>query len=239
MNIILSLILMSLFLLPGCSTQKSWVYAPDSFQQHPPISQKHAIVKPFDDLRRNENSNKLFLYLIPLMPYGWADFSVPEGSQGHLSTGLWLNYKPVEDYAKALASELQNARIFAETHFSYGQNDADIVVQGKILNTDYSAKMISYGLSVYGPMLWYFGLPAGTVSNNLAIELSCIDLSANKILFTKQYSVPAYEAWVFLYDLTNDFNYAEMLKNTYRQFMIDLKSHAANGMASGLKQAGY
>jgi hypothetical protein len=91
------------------------------------------------------------LYLIPLFPFGWQDFKVPEGSQTHMTSGLWINYKPTEDFAKALATELQNARVFQEAYFDFGRGNADIIVHGKILGTQYSGKAISYGLSAFGP----------------------------------------------------------------------------------------
>jgi len=62
-----------------------------------------AVVLPFEDLRTNENNNYWAMYMIPLMPFGWSNYSAPEGAQMHMNSGLWVNYKPTEDYPKALA----------------------------------------------------------------------------------------------------------------------------------------
>jgi len=103
-----------LALVYGCATQHAWVYAP-TLQRLPGRARpERAVVLPFRDARQNVNSNRLALYLIPLFPFGWADFEVPEGMQGHVTSGLWTNYKPTEDYPKALAEELQNAGLFRE-----------------------------------------------------------------------------------------------------------------------------
>ena len=59
------------------------------------------------------------MYLIPLMPFGWQTLDVPEGQQMHIFSGMWTNYKPSEDYPKALAEELTNANIFDEAYFDF------------------------------------------------------------------------------------------------------------------------
>ena len=66
---------LSMLLTAGCSSQKSWVYAPSPFQDKEPLRSKKAVVQPFDDLRENLNSNLMMLYLIPLLPFGWQDFN--------------------------------------------------------------------------------------------------------------------------------------------------------------------
>jgi PBP1b-binding outer membrane lipoprotein LpoB len=48
---ILAAIVLSMLLAAGCSSQKSWVYAPSPFQDKPSLSIKKAVVQPFDDLR--------------------------------------------------------------------------------------------------------------------------------------------------------------------------------------------
>lgn len=227
MRNVLTAIILSSLLITGCQSQKAWVYAPNQFQDKQPLNSKKAIVQPFDDLRENDNSNYIMLYMIPLFPFGWADFKVPEGAAGHIFSTLWVNYKPTEDFPKALASEIQNARVFKETHFDFGRGDADVIVSGKILSTDYSGKIISYGLSVYGALLWYIGLPAGTVSNDLSVELRCIDASSNRQLFAKTYKAPTYSRWGWLYSMPNDFNYPDMLKDIYKQFVSDLSASSA------------
>ena len=72
-------ILAALALLCGCATQRAWVYAPTL----PPVPggprPERTVVLPFRDARQNVNNNRLGLYLIPLFPFGWADFEVPDG----------------------------------------------------------------------------------------------------------------------------------------------------------------
>lgn len=218
------LILVILFVVTGCSTQKAWVYTPSPLSMNEALSQNKAVVLPFDDLRQNENNNKFFIYMIPLVPFGWGDYTVPEGAVMHANSGLWVNYKPTEDFPKALAQELNNRRIFQEAYFDYKRGDGDIIVKGEILSTMYNGKVISYGLSVYGPLLWYICFPATFVENDLEVRLTCIDARSNNPLFTKAYKAPTYSATSIIYSLQNDFNYAAMLKGVYNQFIDDIKA---------------
>lgn len=219
--------LLSMLLVTGCQSQKAWVYTPNQFQEKQPLSSKKAVVPPFEDHRVNDNSDRLLLYMIPLFPFGWTDLKVPEGVPRHVFSTMWVNYKPTEDFPKALASELQNAQIFREAYFDFGRGDADLIVNGKILNTDYSGKIFSYGLSVYGPLFWYIGLPAGSASNDLSVELRCIEAKTNRQIFAKTYQVPTYSRIGWLYSMPNDFNYPDMLKDLYKEFLKDLSASSA------------
>ena len=219
-------LLFSMF-ISGCTSQKAWVYKPNTYYtQSSVFSEKTAVITPFFDQRDDINKNRLPLYLIPLMPFGWADYNAPEGAQMHLNSGIWINYKPTEDFPKALAQELKNANIFKEAYFDFKKGNSDIIIQGKIINTKYSGKLISYGLSVYGPLLWLVGFPTGSINNELSIELSCTDTRTNRLLFSKTYLAPKYSKISWIYNLPNDFNYSVMLKDLYKQFLLDLKNES-------------
>lgn len=220
----LTLIMLAVLLCSGCATQKSWVYSPNSYEGTRTSKEKTAVILPFKDGRANINSNKILLYLIPLFPFGSADYDIPEGAQMHVNSGLWTNYKPTEDFSKALSEELSNAKLFKEAYFDYKKGTGDIIISGTIISTRYIGKIISYGLSVYGPLLWFFGLPASSVNNDLSIELSCIDAKTDKLLFTKTYTANPYSSIGWIYSLPSDFNYPIMLKNIYRQFVEDIKN---------------
>lgn len=206
----------------GCASQKAWVYTPNNYSQASTDSNKTAVVLPFFDSRKNINNNRILLYMIPLMPFGWADYDAPEGAQMHMNSGLWTNYRPTEDFAKALAQEIKYAGIFEEAYFDFKKGDSNVIFQGEILSTQYNGKIISYGLSVYGPLLWFVGFPASTVSNELSVKLSCLDSKTNQTLFSKTYSAPEYSKVSWIYALDNDFNYPSMLKGIYKDFVDEL-----------------
>ena len=218
-----SVILMTAFvLMAGCMTQRAWVYRSSSYPTPPSTSPKKVVVLPFKDMRENVNKNRIVFYAIPLMPFGWATYDAPEGADVHITSRLWVNYKPVEDFAKALAEELNATGRFQEAFFDFKKGDADLVIQGTIHSTKYEGKILSYGLSVYGPMLWLIGLPATTAANELQVELECVDLASENVVFRKRYEAPRYGATSWIYVLRNDFNYPSMLQTVYRQFIDDL-----------------
>jgi len=221
--ILLILVLFVIF-ISGCATQKAWVYTPNRYTNIQVVSDKTTIVMPFVDLRENINKNRILIYMIPILPgFGWADYNVPEGMPMHITSGLWTNYKPTEDFPKALAQELESAEIFKEVYFDFKKGNSDLILKGKILSTKYKGTIISYGLSVYGPLLWLIGLPAGTVYNELSIEMSCVDVATDKILFSKTYTAPCYRKVAWIYVMPDDFNYPVMIKDLYKEFVEDLR----------------
>ena len=213
------------------------MYRPNTYPDSRARGSKTAVVLPFKDTRENINKNRILVYMIPGIPgFGWANYDVPEGQAMHMNSGLWVNYKPSEDYAKALAQELEEAKVFKEAYFDFKKGDSDYVIKGTILSTKYKGTLISYGLSVYGPLLWLVGFPAGTVSNELSLALSCVDAKTDDVLSTKTYTAPKYGKTSWIYVLPNDFNYPTMLRDLYKTFVEDLSSHVKE--TRGAKGAG-
>ncbi len=50
-------------------------------------------------------------------------------------------------------------------------DEADYVLTSSIREGKYRGRIYSYGLSVFGPMLWIFGLPAGRSKVDLKLDL--------------------------------------------------------------------
>jgi hypothetical protein len=60
-------------------------------------------VPPFDDQRGNENSSgTMWLYAIPLMPYGYIEYDRPDAARMFCSVAQF-EFTPTEDLAKAAA----------------------------------------------------------------------------------------------------------------------------------------
>lgn len=71
-------------LLSGCGTTAKFVYPAKMANlarvAPTPVTSKTVAVPPFDDYRNAENSvGTLFLYLIPLMPFGWVEYDRSAG----------------------------------------------------------------------------------------------------------------------------------------------------------------
>lgn len=165
-----------MLLLVGCGTTGKFVY-PDQMStlftaSSEPLTEKSVAVIPFDDYRGSENSCWYPLYLIPLMPLSWGDYERPEAASMFLSI-VKYDITPSEDLAKATAVSLRHSNIFKDAFFTMGgeKQNADYVLSGKIKMLKYQGKMFTYCLSVYGPVFWILGAPAGTSENRLVLEL--------------------------------------------------------------------
>jgi len=210
--------------LTGCANIRSWSYSPEPRRGTDPIANVSVIVLPFEDQRPKENSNFLFMYFIPLMPFGWMTYDTPEGVQMHANSGLW-QFRPADDLARAVAQEVDNARIFRETFVGSRASEADYVLLGEMVSTRYDAKIITYGLSVYGPLLWLFGLPASVTSNDLTLNLKLAKTPSGVPIWTHTIRAEA-SATSWIYALQPDFTYDQLLKQGLREAMASLANAA-------------
>lgn len=220
------LIMLLIFILSGCANQKAWVYQAEPRVYHAPILNKSVAVPPLADQRENSNTNAFLMYLIPLMPMGWQNLNAPESIQMHMNSGLWL-FKPSEDFAKAIAEELNNASMFKEVFFTHRPSEAELTLRGKILSTKYEGYLFSYGLSVYGPLLWFFCFPATSVSNDLALQLQLVDSKTEEILWEQSYKKEDSHVSIFYY-LQSDFMYDMFLKEIMKEAISSIKSKLSN-----------
>lgn len=216
------IVCVTILVTAGCANQKAWVYRANTYTPVTSSGKKIAVLA-YSDARENKNSNAAMMYLIPLLPCGWQHLQAPEGVQMHITSGMWINYKPTEDFPKALAEDLRKTGGFSDAFFDYRKDNSDLAVTGKILNTKYDGYVISYGLSAYGPLLWIFGFPAATTSNELSVELNLIDSKTEQPLFSKVYTATPQKDVSWLYVMKDDFNYAEMLAQVNKQFCQDIQ----------------
>jgi hypothetical protein len=141
-----------------------------------------------------------------------------------VNSGLW-QFRPADDFARAVAQEVDNARIFRETFVGNRASDADYVLLGEITSTKYEGKIISYGLSAYGPMLWLFGFPASTTSNELTVTLKLAKTPSTPAIWTHTIHGEA-SAVSWIYALQPDFAYDQLLKQGLRDAITSLAGTA-------------
>lgn len=211
----------------ACSSQRIWTYSPESKVMRDVIRNNSVAVPPFIDKRINENSNKTGLAFLPLFPFGWQTMHTPEGAQMHITSGLWL-FNPTEDFAKAVAIELENSSIFKEVFFTHRPREAELSLIGTVESTKYKGKLYTYLLSFYGVYLWFVGLPAGTASNELALSFKLQDNRSNEVLWKSSYT-KSIKNTSWIYSLRPDFNYDKMLKEIMREAIPSLKQKLPRG----------
>lgn len=188
-RIFLTVIIGALFLNAGCATRAAFTYSPSEkiiSEIKAPLPLKVAVL-PLEDLRGQDNTDYILLYMLPLAPYGSLYYDRPDGANRFLFHAAY-NFRPAEDLAKAVVDEIKQNRFFEEVFYTQRERepDIDLIIRGKIKNTLYRGKLISYGLSVYGPLLWYLGLPAGTTHNDLVLSLEMKRASDNAVVWSHE-----------------------------------------------------
>lgn len=227
---VLTLPLLLLLLCTGCGTTAKFVY-PDQMSalvqvDSAPVHKLKVAVTPFDDERSAENvSGTLFLYLIPLMPYSWVEYDRPDAARMFLSIAEY-EFTPSEDLAKAAALSLRRSNLFEDAFFTFGgeKSNADLVLSGKIKSTKYLGRLITYGLSFEGPLLWFFGLPCGTSDNTLALQLQ---LRRNgKIIWDYTYDRTSGLVQGLYYSFGRDcLDYSTLMRECMNEAILDLNKH--------------
>jgi len=181
MNIKLSSIAVGLVLLSGCGTTGKFVYPAKMsslFKSSGEMtSDKVVAILPFDDYRSDENtSGTMWLYALPLSPYGKVEYDRPDAATMFLTIAKY-DVTPAEDLGKAAAVSFRHSKMFKDAFFTMGgeKDRADFVVSGRLKEMKYTGRMYSYCLSLFGPMLWYVGAPVGDSENIISYELEMKD----------------------------------------------------------------
>lgn len=208
--------------ISGCVAPRGWVYSATPPLDRPAVSAQTVVVPPLLDERPAENDNKVWLYWIPLVPFGWQDLNVPERHPGHINSDEW-QFNPPGDLAAALAGEINNSRIFREAAFAADATRGDLVLQGRLSSTRYESRIYSYGVSIVAPTLWVIGLPMSSVKNTLAFHLRLEDRMSHKVLWEQSYSTEHRERARSLYNLPEDFSYDDMFKELIPKILADLE----------------
>lgn len=164
-------------ILTGCGTTAKFVYPSNpqnltKLYDEPKYGLKVAVL-PFDEERGDENSwSKIILYAIPLRFTSSYKFERPDAASEFMTIGKF-DFDVTEDLAKAVVASLKKSNLFNNVYFSYGGDieDADLIINGRIKSTLYEGTVYSYGLSIFGPLLWILGLPAGTSGNELNLQI--------------------------------------------------------------------
>jgi hypothetical protein len=192
--------------ITGCAKKAVFTYSPEEATGFALSSKPLPLtvaVMPFEDARGKNNVNNQFVCVIPLMLYCSLSYDRPDTENRFLFVSAYT-FHPAEDFASAVADELQQHRFFENVVFDrQGQQGqgTDLVVTGKIIETRYYGENASYGLSLWAPFLWYIGLPAGKVNNSISLAIEMRRASDGVVVWshevrgTRSEIVGAYYNW--------------------------------------------
>lgn len=183
------LLLVASMFLSGCGTTAKFVYPSKAsnlvqLYQEPKYNLVVAVT-PFEEQRGDTNSfGGVYLYLIPLMPYGEFYYERPDAAR-MFNTVNQFEFNVSEDLAKAAVASLKRSGLFKDVFFTYGgeKSNADLIFTGVINSTLYKGKLYTYGLSVVGPILWFIGLPCGSSYNQMELKLAINKKDANECIW--------------------------------------------------------
>ncbi len=212
----------------GCTGPGSFVYPPNvenvEFKKNI-FPDKTVVVKPFRDFRGELfETDSFYLYLIPLMPYGYVEYDRPEDSELMMTVDEF-NFEPKVELAQAAAYSLNKSKLFKQAMFVAGPDvPSDYILSGAVLSTYYMAKPFSYGLMSAGPFLWMVGLPAGTVTNGLAVYFTLTDTKTNKIVWEYGFSGEKYRTvWLYANEGKGVAMYSELMAEAMNKAIKDLR----------------
>ncbi len=207
--------------------QGKWTYPknPDALYRTAAPQRPVAVaVLPFREDRPYDNtSGTYFWYLVPLMPFGWANYERPESSRMFFSIAEY-DFQMDEDLGKAAARSLTDSGLVERAWFTMGgeTDEADYILHGTTHRSLYHGRIISYGLSVFGPLLWFFGLPGGTSGNTLDFSLELQDRSG-QVVWTHRYSGEDTIVQGLYYRMGNDMiTLAELMQEGMNEALEDL-----------------
>ncbi|MCP3967335.1 MAG: hypothetical protein GY750_08650 [Lentisphaerae bacterium] len=216
----------------GCGSIKRFDYPAEEHSavqfSGKPLYDAEVAVIPFNDRRENKNNHStILLYLVPLVPYGWMSYTRPEDYTGYVSIAAYY-VLPNVALAKAAAYNLHKSNLFSKAYFSFSEQgvSADYILHADLKEMSYKGRIISYGLSFAAPLLWFLGLPEGTVENRFAVEYYLTRRGSRRRL------------WEFKYDKACDmlvspyYNYGRdvdmfpvMLNQSMNEALVNLKKN--------------
>ena len=156
------------------------------------------------------------------MPFGWVEYDRPDAARMFVSIDEF-EFTPSEDLAKAAALSLRRSNLFKDAYFTFGgeKERADLILTGEIQSTKYLGNMWTYGLSLYGPLLWFLGAPAGNSENTLTIRLTLRE--KDKIVWEYTFN-RSRKIWQWLYYRMgyDVFAYSELMQEAMNEAIADL-----------------
>lgn len=230
-------------LLSGCGATAKFVYPSNpqnllKLYEQPKYDLEVAIL-PFEEARGDKNSiSGALLYLIPLVPFSSYQYQRPDAARWFNSIGEF-QFNVTEDIPKAVVTSLKKSNLFKNVYFSFGGDiqNADLLVNGTVKSTLYEGKLYTYCLSVFGPLLWVFGLPAGTSVNQLNLQITLNTQKSRRLLWEHDFSKQKTITQGLYYKMGHDAkSYATLMEEGMNEAVKDLDKKLSSMSVESLKK---
>ncbi|MEX0830682.1 MAG: hypothetical protein WD032_10610 [Nitrospirales bacterium] len=192
--------------LTGCLGNRNWQYPPSESGTYlnakaDAVVPAKAIVLPLEDLRGKGVKEEYWKATIPLVPYGDTIYQRPEAAE-HPEQVDVVRFDPAQDFAKAIAGELNQAGIYSSVKYANDvqQEPAEVAFRGRLRSTEWKRRLYTYLLGPVGVVFWMLGLPMSETTTDLELDLRLTPVNEpNKVLWSmrmdfegKQFDSPYY-----------------------------------------------
>lgn len=219
-----------LFFLTACSSTAKFAYPADmnnmlQFKSQSGYKKKVAVL-PFKDFRNDTNKTETLAYAaIPLFPYGWISYNRPEAARMFVTIYEYdCNIR--KDLSKALTTSIRRSNLFNEVFFTFGslRENSDFYITGEVYTYHYIGRVFSYGLSICGPLFWFFGLPRGESINKIELKLQLHKTNTQEILWEYKIEKEAsyIQGWYYNSEKDTDL-FTNLIQNGYNKALLNLK----------------
>jgi hypothetical protein len=132
--------------------------------------------------------SRVFLTYIPLIP--WVKIPYERLDESHMKAQKKPEpWETTPDHFSrklpaAIARDLERSNLFREVRFlqdSSEADDFDLVLNGKLRNTEFDVYVSSYMLGMPGVLLWLLPIPVGRNAASVEIELELTDRSGRRL----------------------------------------------------------
>jgi hypothetical protein len=177
-------------LLPGCytaTTRLDYTAEPINLEKPVPLT---LAVPPFEDGRPERaypgQLAHLFLTYIPLIPYVTIPYERLDDSLLLTKERRGESIEDVERFptgmARAAAADLRQSGVFREVRdvaSAQDIGDADLILTGRLVSTEFDVSSTSYMLGIAGVLLWIVPVPIGANTAVVNADLELHDHAGN------------------------------------------------------------
>ena len=227
------------FSVTGCLGTREWTYPPPpdkmflGIKADQPVSGS-LVVLPLVDQRGKEVKEEYWKVAIPLVPSGTTFYDRPEDVKDPEQIDQ-VQFNPAEDFARALADEIREAKIFSSVAYA-GKSAAptsEYVLQGRLHSTRWERSITTYLLGPLGTVFWMIGLPMGQTDIGVEMDLRLTaSADPSKVLWSFSMEYKGWDLDGIYYGLANEVNsYPTALQEALRPAVTDLANKAASSLS--------
>ncbi|MGE8722237.1 hypothetical protein ACO2KH_12955 [Leptospira terpstrae] len=218
-----NLLILQMLLFYSCISMPMHKYEIENSTNKLNLSNKSLKILFFEDLRKGENVNKNLLAFIPFFISGRTELNFPEHDEISINTPF--KFFIADIFENEISSMFSLKKLIVTNDSTL---PTDYTIHGAINKSYCERRLYTYGLSMYGVLLWYLGVPAMAHECDFELKIFLVD-SKKSALFSKTYQEKK-TIYAGLYYNLNNLNriYTDILRNIMKEIKTDLRANLKN-----------